>query len=222
MFRGFTGRGASRFAGDGSVWPADRVLEQLRARYGAIEHLGDERNASMYGVVDAGVRFVAVLVKVAGRADAVSEIGFVARFTGYGFTHASAELLNRNLHISVAALDGDDDVYIVGGFLPSGAFSETTFGLMLDAWRRDLGIALQAITGAPGAAASMPGAASPSVRAFAENRAKVEGGAADPVAAFFGARAGTVTVCQACDGRGRTGLIARTCKVCGGSGIAFA
>lgn len=225
MFKGFTRRLPDQFAGDGSVWPADRVLDQMRARYGTLEHLGDERNASMYGVEESGVRFVAVLLKVIGRPDAVAEIGFVARFTGYGFTQSAAELLNRNLHISIVAIDGGDDVYLVGGFLPSGAFSEATFGLMLDAWRRDLGVALQAIAGGPSALASLPGASAPQVRAFAENRAgghSSGGGTVDPVATFFGARAGSVSVCRACDGRGRTGLFARTCDVCGGTGLVFA
>ncbi|MBI1393399.1 MAG: hypothetical protein GC152_11720 [Alphaproteobacteria bacterium] len=205
------------------AWPAEAILSQLRGRYGKVEHLGTERDAAIYGVEEAGVRFAIVLIRIAGRADMVGEIGFVARFQGYSLTDAAAESLNRNLHISFFAFDGPDDAYLVGGVTPAGEFREGVFGLLLDAWRRDLAVTLYALTGDEAAATSFPGASLEAVRSFTLNSPKAGGAdrSGSTAARFLGARAGAIATCKSCDGRGRIGMVARSCDACGGFGLAF-
>lgn len=210
------------FGGESSlpdgVWPRTGVVAALKSRFGAVQELGQEQGYALYGVEDRDVKFVVALLLVAGASDKVSEVGFIARFTGFQLSANALEQANRRLHISVLA-DEWGELYLLGGVAATGAFNPQTFILVLEAWRRDLTVALQALAG--GSVADAFGAArSATAKEFATNVAPEKPEAM--LAAFnaFAAGSGrTLAACNACDGRGRTGLIARTCKACDGAGL---
>lgn len=231
------------FGANGEFWPRTAVLDHLKGRFGGVDHLGDDGVFSLYGITDRDLRFVVALVGAAPGSEALTEIGFIARFTGYPIAQSALEAVNRNLHISVASLDGSGEAYLIGGVQASGAFDPTSFGLILDAWRRDLMVVVQALTGAP-LEQAYPIARHEAVRRFATNAAPAvprdyadpavrsdntpadntpADGTPEPFAAFLAAFAGpaatTMRACGDCGGRGKTGLIARVCKPCDGSGF---
>jgi hypothetical protein len=200
------------------VWPRAGVVAAVKARFGAVEDIGQEQGYALYGVTDRDVRFVVALLLVAGATDKISEIGFIARFTGFQLSANALEQANRRLHISVLA-DEWGELYLLGGVAATGAFNPATFTLVLEAWRRDLTIALQALAG--GSVADAFGAARSAAAAqFATNAAPEKPEAM--LAAFNAFAAGSgraLAACNACDGRGRIGLIARPCAACDGEGL---
>ncbi len=223
-----SGRGAR--AGDGP-WPKGPVLDYLRRRFNSVEHLQDDKGYSFYGVTDNGVRFVVAFLIVDGAPDMVAEVGFLVRFAGYPATQATIESINRNLHISVATLDADGDVYLIGGVRAAGQYDDAAFGLICDAWRRDMMMTIEGVTGGS-LVSAFPAARNAAARRFAENRApqavepkkssdRSPGGPefADVLTAFMGTKSGATMVCPTCGGRGKIGLIARPCETCGGSGF---
>lgn len=211
----FSGRNArARFAG--ARWPKARVIAALRRRYTLIEDLGDEGGYALFGVTDGEVRFAVALAQVEGAPDKVAEVGFLARFTGFSLDASRLEALNRNLHISVASFHSDGDLYLIGGVAAAGEFKEDTFTLILEAWKRDLLVILHAMSLIPSYVEAFPAAKLGAVRRFAVNRASGDKAATDLLHAFADAR---LSVCLACNGRGRTGVIARRCEACDGSGF---
>jgi hypothetical protein len=205
------------------LWPKDQVVGAVKSRYGSVEHLGDENQFCLYGVTDGDIRFVVVMVAAEGAADMVSEVGFLARFSGFAISNTQIEGMNRNLHISVATSEGDGDVYLIGGVAAAGEFSDSTFGLVLEAWKRDLMIVLHGLSGGASFAAAFPASRLESVRKFALNIAPEPATEGEPGRDLFAAFAGGAhrekAVCGVCGGRGKTGFIARTCGDCDGSGF---
>lgn len=198
-----------------TFWPKGKVISALRNRYHTLEDLGEEDGFRLYGVADGDVRFVVALILIEGSAERVAEIGFLARFSGFALSNAQLDAVNRNLHISVATFHNDGDLYLLGGVAAAGDFSEGTFGLILEAWKRDLLVVLNGITSASFVDA-FPAAKSEAALRFATNRAK-----GDPMALFQSlAGSARLAVCPDCNGRGKTGLIARACPACGGAGFA--
>lgn len=168
----------------------------------------------LYGVADGDVRFVVALMSIDGSPEKVAEIGFLARFSGFPLSNAQLDSVNRNLHISVATFHSDGDLYVLGGVAAVGDFSDGTFGLILEAWKRDLLVVLNGISSASFVEA-FPAARSEAAKRFATNRA-----GADPAALFQSmAGAARLSVCPDCNGRGRTGMMARSCSACGGGGF---
>lgn len=208
----FSGLGTRRLTQ--AFWPKGKVVAALQNRYRALDDLGEEDGYRLYGVTDGDVRFVVALILIEGDAERVAEIGFLARFSGFALSNAQLDSVNRNLHISIATFHNDGDLYLLGGVAAAGDFSEGTFGLILEAWKRDLLVVLHGISSASFVDAH-PAARSEAALRFAVNRAK-----GDPMA-LFQSLAGPVrmAVCAACDGRGKTGLIARPCQACGGAGF---
>lgn len=197
-----------------SYWPRKRVVEALRSRYPAIDDLGEENGLSLYGVSEGEIRFVVALILIEGAKDKVAEIGFLARFSGFALSNSQLESLNRNLHISVATFHNDGDLYVIGGVAASGAFSEGSFSLILEAWKRDLLVILHGISSASFLEV-FPAAQSEVALRFATNSAGSRPEAV--LRTFVGAR--HQRPCDACGGRGRTGFVARTCHPCSGSGF---
>lgn len=195
-------------------WPASKVLSALRNRYRTLEDLGEDDGFRLYGVSEGDIRFVVALILLEGSADRIAEIGFLARFSGFALSNAQLEAVNRGLHISVATFHNDGDLYLLGGVAAAGDFSEGTFGLILEAWKRDMLIVLNGISSAS-FVDSFPAARSEAALRFATNRAK-----GDPKALFQSlAGSARLALCAACNGRGKTGLIARFCPSCGGAGF---
>ena len=208
----FSGAGRSRLAG--VSWPKGRIVAALRNRYPSMEDLGEDDGLRLFGVAEGEVRFVVALILVAGSAEQVAEIGFLTRFSGFTLSNAQLDAVNRNLHISVATFHNDGDLYLLGGVAAAGEFNEGTFGLVLEAWKRDLLVVLHGISSASFVDA-FPAARSQAALRFATNRAK-----GDPATLFRSlAGAARLAVCPACGGRGKTGLMARSCAACAGAGF---
>lgn len=207
----------SRMTGGRSArtfWPRNRIVTALRNRYRAIDDLGEEEGLGLYGVSDGDIRFVVALILIDGAKNKVAEVGFLARFSGFTLSNAQLESLNRNLHISVATFHNDGDLYVIGGVAAAGEFSDGSFLLVLEAWKRDLLVILHGISSASFLDAS------PAMRSEAAVRFALNKTGASPEAIFRSyAGAARQRVCTACAGRGRTGFVAMTCSPCGGSGF---
>ncbi len=186
----------------------------LRSRYRQLDDLGEEDGLSLFGVNEGEVRFVVALILVEGAKDKVAEVGFLARFSGFALSNAQLDSLNRNLHISVATFHNDGDLYVIGGVSAAGEFSDGSFSLILEAWKRDLLVTLHGISSASFVDA-FPAARSAAALQFATNKV------GPSPAALFQSFAGPDRhrLCPSCGGRGRTGFIARTCSPCDGSGF---
>jgi hypothetical protein len=195
-------------------WPKGKVISALKNRYHALEDLGEEDGLRLLGVSDGEVRFVVALILIDGNAEQVAEIGFLARFSGFALSNAQLDAVNRNLHISVATFHNDGDLYLLGGVAAAGDFNEGMFGLVLEAWKRDVLVVLNGISSASFVDA-FPVARSEAALRFAINRAK--GDPADLFRSF--SRSARLAVCPNCSGRGKIGFIARSCGSCGGAGF---
>lgn len=205
-------KGAGRLAHH--FWPRDKVIPVLKSRYQSLDDLGQEENIQLYGVTDGEVRFVIALILVDGRTDKVAEIGFLSRFSGFTLSNSQLDSVNRNLHISVATFHNDGDLYLIGGVAAAGEFSEGTFNLVLEAWKRDLLVVLHGIS-ASSFVDAVPAGRSEIARRFALNRASEA-----PERLFHSlTSADRHALCIDCRGRGRTGFFSRQCGSCDGSGF---
>ncbi|MCB2113087.1 MAG: hypothetical protein R3C42_08955 [Parvularculaceae bacterium] len=202
------------------VWPRAQIVAALKSRYGDVDELGEERGFGIYGVSDGDIRFAVVLALVEGAPDKVGEVGFLARFIGFDVGERQIESVNRNLHISIASLRGDGELYLIGGVAASGVFNESSFMLILEAWRRDLLVLMQSLAPARSLADAHPAAKLQAAARFAMNRAPAEAARADEIfAAFAGGAHRAKAVCDVCNGRGKTGFFARLCPECDGTGF---
>lgn len=182
--------------------------------------IGEEQGFALYGVSDHGVNFVVALAQGPGSAGGVAEIGFLARFVGFDANESLVEDINRNLHLSIASLEADGEIYLLAGIEAVGAFDEGQFMLVLEAWKRDLMIVLHGLSRQASLAGAFKFAASEPARGFAANHAPQAGsGSHSDILKSFLATRSAKTLCDACGGRGRRGLIARTCENCAGAGF---
>ncbi|HPE29604.1 MAG TPA: hypothetical protein PLV61_00335 [Parvularculaceae bacterium] len=216
----FGGNRAAMAADQASgTWPLGQIVSALSRQFETVEPIGEDEGFVVYGVSDRGINFIVALVTESR--NKVTEIGFLARFVGFSITELAVEQMNRNLHISVAGLEEGDDLYLLAGIDAVGAFSEEMFGLILEAWRRDLMMVLHFLSGRPSLAAAFPAARFEEARRFATNAAPASGGegaAPDILKAYLGGKT-TKVLCGECGGRGKRGFIARTCDCCDGSGF---
>jgi len=201
----------------GESWPREAVVDALRARFPALDDLGEEGAFALYRVTDGEVRFVVALHLVEGARRKVLDVGFIARFSGYDLSEAALERANRLLHISVLAEDLGD-IYLLSAVEAAGPFNAETFSLLLEAWRRDLLVALHALSGGT-LASAFPLARSALALQNATNAASEGRSASDLFRAFAAAAGRDAAVCPDCGGRGRAGLFARLCAACGGAGF---
>jgi len=202
-------------------WPASKIVAALKSQYSEAELLGEDGPLKVYGVQDNGVNFVVALMQSAPESGKVVELGFLARFVGFPVDLHMIEMLNRNLHISAASLEGTD-LFLMAGVQVSGAFDQGQFMLLLEAWRRDLMVTLHGLSGSQSSmAAAFPAAKLESAVKFATNAAPQSEGeeAIDMLSSFLGAKAGSKVVCGECGGRGKRGFIARMCDDCDGTGF---
>ncbi len=215
MFKKFSGGGS-----DGS-WPLSKIVAALKNQYGAADVLGEDGPLKVYGIQDNGINFVVALMQSAPGSGKVVELGFLARFVGFPVDARMIEGLNRNLHISVAVLEGPD-LFLMAGLQVTGAFDQGQFALILEAWRRDLMVIMHGISGQQSSmAAAFPVAKIAAARDFATNAApKTAGGEPiDILSSFLGGNVSKV-ICDNCGGRGKRGFIARVCDECEGTGFA--
>ena len=203
------------------TWPVSRIVAALESHYGKPELLGEDGPLKVYGVHDGGVNFVVALMQSAPGSGKVVELGFLARFVGFSVTAQMVETLNRNLHISVASMEGAD-LFLMAGLQVTGEYDDGQFAVLLSSWRRDLMVALQGLSGDSASMTSaFPAAKLAAARKFAANAAPAPeaGVSIDMLSSFLGARAGPQEVCEECNGRGKRGLIARMCADCEGTGF---
>lgn len=219
----------SFLAGSGSdeaSWPKQQVVSALKKRFGDVDKLAEDGPLSVYGVADHGVNFVVALMQTAEGSGDVAELGFLARFVDFGATAGMVEAINRNLHISVASIE-QGDLFLMAGMEVIGAFDEAQFNLILEQWRRDLTVCIHELTGADASLAdAFPAAKLEAARNFAVNRApSVDSGNGqtsaeiDFLSSFLGKGRADRMMCGDCEGRGKRGLIKRTCEACDGSGF---
>ncbi|MEO1241974.1 MAG: hypothetical protein AAFX54_08705 [Pseudomonadota bacterium] len=212
MFKKFSG------GGDQS-WPLAKILAALKGKYGEADELGEDGPLKVFGVQDNGVNFVVAVMQTAPESGSVVELGFLARFIGFPVDAPQVENLNRNLHISVASMEGAD-LFLMAGVQVSGAYDQGQFTLILEAWRRDLMVTLQGISGdGQSLAEAFPAARMAAARRFAANKAPDADAPIDVLSRFLGGDDASKQFCDSCGGRGKRGLIARTCSDCGGEGF---
>ncbi len=204
------------------AWPVDKVVAALENQYGALDRLGEEGPLSVFGVQENGVNFVIALMQTASGSGKIAELGFLARFVGFEIDAHLVESVNRNLHIAVASVEANGDLFLMAGMQPVGAFDAGQFALVLEAWRRDLMITLHGLSsGQASMAAAFPAAKLEAARNFAMNvaPAPVDGKPIDMLSSFLGAKKNARELCGDCAGRGKRGFIARECVSCDGSGF---
>lgn len=215
MFKKFKG------GDDHGSWPAAKIVAALKSQYKGAELLGEDGPIKVYGVEDNGVNFVVALLHSAPDSGKVVELGFLARFVGFPVDVQIVETINRNLHVSVASLEGAD-LFLMAGVQVSGDYDQNQFMLLLEAWRRDLTMTLHGLSGSQSTmSAAFPAARLEAARKFATNTAPEPAGdeTFDVLSSFLGAKAAAKTVCGECGGRGKRGLIARHCDDCEGTGF---
>lgn len=206
-------------AGREGAWPLSKIVSALKTQYGEIDALGEDGPLKVFGVQDNGVNFVVALMQTARDSGHVVELGFLARFVGFAVTAQTLEGLNRNLHVSVAAMEGAD-MFLMAGMQVTGRFDDGQFKLLLESWRRDLMVTLHRLGGEESSLAdAFPAARMAAARNFAANAAPAEdkGLPFDLLSGFLGAKA-SLKHCDECNGRGKRGLIARRCETCEGVG----
>lgn len=208
---------AASNAGAANSWPQQRVVDTLKRQFDKVEPIGEDDGFVLYSIADNGVNFVVALITEA--ASEVAEIGFLARFVGFSVDHGTVDHINRNLHLSVAGLEDNGDLYLLAGIEAVGSYDEGTFLLILEAWRRDLMLVLHSLSGESSLAAAFPGARSETAWRFATNRApQSEGDVRNLLKSYLGDKP-AMAACDECGGRGRRGLVSRTCSACEGTGF---
>ena len=213
-------------AEDDKSWPVSSVVATLQSHYPGAELLGEDGPLKVYGVQDNGVNFVVALMQSAAGSGEVIEVGFLARFVGFDISVQRIDTLNGNLHISVASMEGAD-LFLMAGLQVTGAYDAGQFAILLNAWRRDLAMALHSLSGdSASLVEAFPAAKLEAARNFAVNAAPApeaegagEAKVADMLTSFLGGRSESREICDECDGRGKRGFIARLCVDCDGTGF---
>ena len=212
----FSGGGA-----DEAAWPMQKVVAALKARFDGVDALGEDGPLKVYGVQDNGINFVVALIQTAPGSGKVAELGFLAKFSGFPLKAEDVEAINRNLHMAVAAIE-QGDLFLMAGLEVVGPFDESQFNLIIEQWRRDLAVCIHGLTGeASSLAEAFPAARLEAARKFATNMAPPgePKGDMDMLNAFLGGGRAERAACPDCGGRGKRGLIARTCHACDGAGF---
>lgn len=202
------------------VWPRRKIVDVLKRRYGKVSDLGEDSGYALYGVADGEIQFAVIMAMVEGATDKISQVGFLARFSGFNLSQPQLDQVNRNLHISIAAFHSDGDLYLIGGVEASGAFNEGMFLLVLEAWKRDLLVIIQSMSLSHTLADNHPALHLAKAIDFAANRAADRPDAGGSLfSSYAGGAQRTLSVCGDCAGRGKTGFFARSCEPCAGSGF---
>lgn len=211
-----------KFSGGGSQsWPLSKIVGALGTKYDEAAEVGEDGALKVFRVEDNGVNFVVAVMQTEPDSGKVVELMFFARFVDFPVDARMVESINRNLHMSVASLEGPD-LFLVAPVQVNGAFNQREFLSFLESWRRDLMVTLHGISGeGQSFANTISSAKMDAVREFAANTApKAESGMPiDVLSQFLGDKDAMKRFCDSCGGRGKRGLIARSCPECDGSGF---
>jgi len=146
-------------------WPLQSMLQVLEGRFDSVKHLADDGDNQFYEVEDRGLIFHMVFVNVAGAPDKIAGFAFLCYFKGFDLTDEGVAALNRNLHLSVAERDEDQDGLLLFASLGiKGAWDPDLFARVLDAWNRDLVMTIKMLVPEASIAASLPAAALDMIR----------------------------------------------------------
>ncbi len=257
-------------------WPLSSMLRVLERNYDQVEMIDvpdNDRDFQYYRVAIKGLQFLVLMGHAPDNHEQVLEFAFVGYFSGFGMTKSGEEALNRNLHISVAEVDEEQNLTLLTVLEARGSFNEDRFTQILDAWYRDIVMTLkmmsrdanfaetlstqaltllhdklvnqgpkssiterlnyhpvqdfQAETGAGlGAqkegqkeAVNMTKAKPLDNHDVTALKLKQRSGDTELLQRFLGVNDAGRTLCDICDGRGRTGIFARSCRGCNGSGL---
>ena len=222
MFNMFKSGQSKSLAGGQAVWPVSAIVNALKNRFSKVDKLAEDGPLKVYGIEDNGVNFVVAVMQTAPGSGEVTELGFLARFVDIPYNADLVQSLNRNLHISIATIEGND-LFLMAGLQVTGAFDEGQFNLIIEQWRRDIAVCIHGLVGDSSSLTdAFPAAKLEAARNFAANTIPPAGGPAsdvDMLSAFLGAGKKTHSQCDDCGGRGRRGLIARLCVACKGEGF---
>lgn len=204
-------------------WPLSKVVAALKNQYGGADALGEDGPLKVYGARDKGVQFAVALMQSAPGSGKIVELAFFVRFGDTPIDIGAISRINNTLQISALSREGNE-LYMMAGLRVTGAFNPKHFGIIMDAWGQDMAIAFHALVGEH---ATMPAAYATTklaaARDFAFNRvALLEADESEPMdvlSSFLGARTTMHVFCDDCHGRGKRGLIARTCNECEGVGF---
>ena len=222
--RVFSGAQKANLDASEGAWPKATIVEALKARFDDVSHLQDEQGFALYGVTDGRLNFVAALVEAFGAPDHVVEVGFLARFVGFPVDDSTIDFINRNLNLAISGRDEQGALFLIAGVQAAGTFDAAAFSMILEAWNRDLQMAVHALSGGASIAAAFPAMASERALAFAANAAPApasDGRTPDVFSAFFD-KSPRQALCPSCEGRGRRGFIAQICEQCDGKGLIVA
>lgn len=201
-------------------WPRKVVVDALYSCFQSVQLLAEEDDFLLFRVLDHRISFVVGMEKAPGRGNNLSEISFFARFVGFDPHGETVEHINRNLHLAVASIEGEDDLVLLAGVMAAGAFDKGALAMSFASWRRDVSIVLHTLSGSESISQTFSYTDRNDIRSLAANTAP-EGGLgarADMLRSFLGSGAAKA-VCRRCSGRGRRGFIAQTCENCGGAGL---
>ena len=222
MFNMFKSGQSKALAVGDAVWPVSAIVNALKNRFSKVDKLAEDGPLKVYGVEDNGINFVVAVMQTAPGSGDVTELGFLARFVDIPNSTELVQGLNRNLHISIAAIEGND-LFLMAGLQVTGAFDEGHFNLIIEQWRRDIAVCIHGLLGDSSSLTdAFPAAKLEAARNFAANTIPSADGPKseiDMLSAFLGAGKKTQTQCDDCGGRGRRGLIARLCEGCKGEGF---
>jgi len=191
------------------AWPRPPIEAAIRRAFGAVTVIGDDQGHTIYEVEDGDLRFVIALVHHGSANAGVCEIGFLARFLRYPVSDKALRSLNSGLHLASAFIESGE-LYLIARIAATGSYDETRFGLMLEAWRRDMTFVMATLSGKKSAEAGPP------ELGFDAGRIK-EQPTVFAMAYFW--RNDPKTLCRRCRGRGRAGLFRRECDACEGKGF---
>ena len=133
-------------------WLDQSMLAIMERTYDRVTPVGGENNGRFFEVELNGITFLAILVHAEGAPEKIVQFGFLSYFTGFDLSVTGVEALNRNLHISVAEIDEHNNLILFSMMEIRGVFDANRFGLVLEAWHRDLVMTIKMIL--PGASVS--------------------------------------------------------------------
>lgn len=129
-----------------AFWPHNAIINVMKQVYDRVIHIEDDQNQRFYEVELKGLKFLAILVHEANAPEKIRNFGFMGYFAGFDISETGVEALNRNLHISVAEIDDQQNLILFSFFDANGTFDENRFSLILEAWHRDVVMTLKMIT----------------------------------------------------------------------------
>ncbi len=213
-----------------AFWPQAAILSVFNHIYDRVDYLDTEDNRHYYQISFNGLNFIAVLTHGDQDTKKIVQYGFICYFSGVSLSSSDIEQLNRNLHISIAELDEQQNIILFSFVEAQGQFDENRFSLLIQTWHRDIVMTFKWVVPERSLSTMMSGKALTYARDHADNQMAAEnmaeenagGGSMQKPAIlsrFLGDKDAQRKLCPDCGGRGKTGLFSRSCINCYGTGL---